>query len=149
MQFTRHAGGFSITLFSTPVPLRAGPADLSVMVETEPDKTAVLDAAIILDLTKPGERSIQLNATHSAAINKLLYATPVVFPSPGTWRINVRVQAKRAPVNVSGTIEVFPEQAPAAAYWPYFAAVPVLVLLFGVNQWLKRKRRVQRPQGPS
>jgi len=124
-----------MTVFTTPVPLRVGLADISVLVERA--QTPVLDARVNLTLARAGEPAIQTKATHALATNQLLYAARVTLSSPGTWRIKVQVNEQE----VEGTIEVLPEQQPAAAYWPYFAAVPALVLLFGLNQWLKRKRR--------
>src|SRR5579884_1996756 len=48
--FTRQAGPFLVTLFGAPEPVRAGPADLSVLVQRASDRTPVLDAQVRLKL---------------------------------------------------------------------------------------------------
>jgi hypothetical protein len=37
-------------------------------------------------------------------------------------------------------------EAPLLAHWPYFAALPVMILLFALNQWLKLRRRAANPR---
>ena len=44
VQFQKQAGPFFVTVFSAPVPLRVGAADLSVMVQKADDRSEVLDA---------------------------------------------------------------------------------------------------------
>ena len=44
VQFRRQTGPVIITLFSAPVPLRAGPADLSVLVQNARDGSPILNA---------------------------------------------------------------------------------------------------------
>ena len=150
VQFRKQVGSLIITVFSTPVPLRVGKADLSVMVQNASDQSTVLDATVQVQLQKSEEGKIVeivAPATHARATNKLLYAAEVTVPSAGRWRMDARVSVKDSDVDASGDIEILPPQPPLAAHWPYFMLVPLIVILFAVNQWLKSKRRVARPRG--
>jgi hypothetical protein len=146
LQFRRQTGPLSIALFSAPVPLRVGAADLSVLVETAADSTAVLDASVELQLSKPGEQPIVVAATRTQATNKLLYAARPLLPSAGVWNVTLQVTRSGSTFAVPGSITVLPPASPVGAFWPYFALVPAGLLLFLANQWLK-KRAANRPKG--
>jgi hypothetical protein len=146
VQFQKQAGPFFITLFSAPVPLRVGVADLSVMVQKIEDRSPVLDCDVVLQLSHPGERDIRLAATRAQATNKLLYAGQPALRRPGKWHVDVEIKARGDTVRVAGDMIVLPEEAPLIAHWPYFALLPVAVALFALNQWLKARRRFRNPR---
>lgn len=140
LQFRKQAGPFTVTLFSAPVPLRAGAADLSVLVQDAEENTLV-DGAVTLLLSKSDQPDIVAEATTARATNKLLYAARVDLPEAGKWRVQVRVNRGGSNAAVDGEISVLPEEAPLLTYWPYFAVVPIGLVLFVLNQWLKGKQR--------
>lgn len=146
LQLQKQSQGFLITLFSSPVPLRAGTGDLSVMVQDANDHTPILDAHVLVHVSRleNGEiHEIAIPATHAKATNKMLYAANVPFASAGDWTASVDVAANGKTGSVSGSLHVLPKQPPILAYWPYFVAIPVIIFLFAVNQWLRRKRMVR------
>lgn len=130
-----------VTLFSAPVPLRAGNADLSVLVETAADASAVLDASVELQISKPGEQRIVVAATRTQATNKLLYAARPLLPSSGVWNVDVQVMHNGMAFAAAGSVTVVPPASPVGDFWPYFALVPAGVLLAVANQWLKKRQR--------
>jgi hypothetical protein len=144
VEFRKQAGSLLITVFGAPVPLRAGVADLSVLVQNVRDTSAVLDAEVDLTLSRAGEMEISLPATRAQATNKLLYAAYPVLPSAGEWRLNVQVKSLGRLVAVDGAIVVTPRQTSVIAYWPYIAFVPIAIVLFLVNQYLKSRSRQLR-----
>jgi hypothetical protein len=144
---TKEAGPLTISVFSSPEPLRVGRGDLSVLVQKSADHSSVLDANVKLHLTQSGTDGISevfVPATHDKATNKLLYASDVNIPAEGVWNLMVTVDSNLGKAEVAGKITVRPRQAPMAAYWPYFALVPIIIALFVLNQWLKRKRMIGR-----
>lgn len=148
LQFHKQAGPFDITLFSSPTPLHAGAADLSVMVQRTADRSSVQDASVSLHLKKAEPDNIVeviAPATHAKATNKLLYAAHVMLSHPGTWSVDVEVSEAGQSATASGQLNVLPLQAPAETYWGYFALVPFVILLFVFNRWLKRRRRTTPP----
>jgi hypothetical protein len=136
----KQTGPLVVTLFSAEAPIHAGIADLSVMVQKTGAADAILDAAVQLIASKPDTPSIAVQATHSLAANKILYGASIDLPTPGVWDVQIKVKSEALTGAVSGTLDVEPAQPPLLAYWPYFAVVPLAILIFALNQWLKRKR---------
>jgi hypothetical protein len=145
VQFRKQSGRLIMTLFTSPVPLRArGPADLSLLLQDAPSGATVDDAGIQLRLTHEGQSPIDAAATQSAAINKLLYAANVELPAAGRWDVSVNIRSRTAHQIVLGSFDVLPEQPPLLAYWPEFLVLPIAMALFAVNQWLKARRNAGR-----
>ncbi len=149
VEFQRKAGAFNITLFSTPSPVRVGRTDFSVMVQNVASPELVMNADVRLHFVQREANSIaevSAPARHDKATNKLLYAAPVDLTSTGKWRVEIAVQTTRDSALVTGDLDVLPPEPPLLAHWPYFVALPVVALLFALNQRLKRRRRaVNRP----
>ena len=142
MLFRKQADPFVITAFGEPEPLRAGAVDLSVMVQNARDLTTVLDAKVNVRLKRSSGGAIMevvAPATHDRATNKLLYGAHVTVPSAGVWQMSVDVNQGKIAAAASGEIHVLEAEEPAKTYWPYFAMVPAVVLLFVLNRWLKKK----------
>ncbi len=144
VQLQKAVGPFLVTVFSEPVPVRVGRADLSVLCQRLSDKSPVLDANVLFHLRRPGGGEIvtyTLPAKHSVASNKLLYAASVDLPSPGFWQLGVDIEREHVLVSTYGNLKVLDKEPPLVTYWPYFLMLPLLVILFSVNRWLRRGRR--------
>ena len=141
VQFRKAAGPFVVTLFSNPSPLRAGPADLSVLVESAQTRAPILDATVSLHLRSESGRETDAAATHERATNKLLYAALAAIPEAGTWEVQVTVSRQAGHATAGGRIQVLPAPPAMVHYWPYFAIVPCLIGLFILNQYLKARKR--------
>ena len=145
------SGPCRITLFGSPAPLRAGPADLSVFIQNTETGEAVLSPKVAIQIQaaspglgeawlppccsmKTGARTVP--ATHDAAQNKLLYAASVILPASGSHKILVRLDDTDA---LSASVEVAAALPPAAHYWSYLALPPLLVAGFALNQRLRRR----------
>ena len=140
LQFTRSAGPFIITVFTTPSPLRAGPVDISLMIQSSENQEPVLDCVANVQLRKEGSRSIGSEATHQVSQNKLFYAAPLNVPESGVWELEVAIWHGDTSANVSGPITVAPPNPVLLGYWRSLAVPPVFISLFALNQWLKRRR---------
>jgi hypothetical protein len=137
----QEAGPFRIAVFSAPEPLRAGNADLSVLVQRREDDAPVLGAEVALRLDGPPPAPpIEARATHDAASNKLLYAAIVAIPAPGVWTLRATVREGTDTADVAGEIAVAPRAPRFETLWPYLAGPPVVVLLFAAREWLRRRR---------
>ena len=143
VQFRQQTGSIVVTLFGSPSPLRTGPADLSVLVETADGNQPVLDAAVSLAL-RQGETRLTAAATHAQATNKLLYAAFPDLPKPGQWQVMIAVERAGTRSEVGGTINILPGPPAILFYWPYFLVVPVAIGLFALNQRLKKKEAGRR-----
>jgi len=140
VQFKKSAGPFSVTVFTTPSPLRAGPVDISLMIQSSDNQQPLLDCVTEVQLRKEGEVSIRSEATHGAAQNKLFYAAQVRIREPGVWDLEVIIRRGDDSAIVSGAITLAASNPVLLGYWRSLAIPPILISLFALNQWLKRRR---------
>ena len=139
VQFEKSAGPFVITVFTTPAPLRAGPVDISLMVQSRENQRPLLDCQALVQLHKEGAMSVRSEATHEAAQNKLLYAAQMNVPEPGLWEIEITIRQGDDSTLIAGELSVAPSNPVLLAYWRSLALPPLFISLFAVNQWLKRR----------
>ncbi|HWN99826.1 MAG TPA: hypothetical protein VNS63_11200 [Blastocatellia bacterium] len=139
VQFTKSAGQFVVTVFTTPSPLRAGPVDISLMIQSRENQQPVLDCLAQVQLSKDGATSIRSEATPQAAQNKLFYAAQVNIPESGLWELEASVRRGDDSVKVAGPITVAPSNPVLLVYWRSLVLPPLFISLFALNQWLKRR----------
>ena len=145
----KQSGPIVISVFSSELPVRVGTTDLSVMVQRASDETPVMNAKIMLRLTKTTSgdvTEVAAPATHARATNKTLYGAQVTVPSAGLWRLSAEVSTDAASGDASADLNVLPPAPPVERYWPYIALVPFAVLLFAFNRWLRRRREFISPR---
>jgi hypothetical protein len=134
-------GALTITLFTSPTPLRVGQADVSVLVQDRASHEALLDAAVAVRLESldgvAAAGSAQLSP--QAATNKLLQAATLRLAAPGRFRLLAVVQRADERAEVAAEVEVAPPLPALLALWPYLALPPVVVGIFLVHQWLRRR----------
>jgi hypothetical protein len=140
----QETGAIRITVFAAPAPLRAGPIDVSVLVQDATGGEPRLDAQVELRFSLAGYPETSLPATHENATNKVLYAAPVVLQREGRWRLEVDVRSPNQRAQFRTEVTVLSPEAPLFTYWPYLALPGAVILLFILNQWLKRRSRPVR-----
>jgi hypothetical protein len=155
-------GPFTITIFA-PAEISLGlPTDITVMVQRHDSVEVVMDADVELGLVPPVGASFSANdlvcgfgngvpaglrgganafvATHTQAVNKLLYGSSVVFSVGGNWQLRATVRHGNEAANASCVLPVSPSPSRFAAVWPCFALPPLAIAVFGCNQWLRNRR---------
>jgi hypothetical protein len=131
-----------VTVFTSPAPLTAGPADVSVLLQKRETSEPILDAEVsIVMRTLASGSEIRVQATREQAQNKLLYAAPLTLGESGTWRIEVNILRFGVKSQINGTIWAAPNQQKLETYWSYLAFPPLTVLLFIVREWLVRRHK--------
>ncbi|MBV9671818.1 MAG: hypothetical protein JO076_03220 [Verrucomicrobia bacterium] len=159
------SGPFRLTVFSDPPVLRAGPVDISVLVQDRLTANPVLDAQVSIDLIPLNTSStslrwappyctvptlsqlIGMKANRSHGQNHLLYGILTVLPHSGSWTINVRAQTgaatnvEAAAGSVTRNIEVQAPLPPLIAYWKLFVLPVAVVVAFAFNQIIKSNAR--------
>jgi hypothetical protein len=135
------SGALNISVFAAPSPLRAGPADFSLLIQNAETQDVLLDGEVELNLSKAGAEDIRATPTPGKATNRLLYAATVSIPEAGEWKLALRCRVGGQETKLGGSIAILPPEPPLLTYWPYFLLVPVAVCLFFLNQVLKRKRQ--------
>jgi hypothetical protein len=142
------SGAFVITVFTSPTPMRAGPVDVSVMVQDGETGRPVLDALVVVEWTAAhDDRSLSVEATRERATNKLLYAALPELPRAGDGELRARVSRAGRAGEVSCRISVLPSLPPLLSFWPYLVLPPVGVLLFVLNRRLAGRRLRSRRSG--
>ena len=150
MRFSGRRDGLRITVFTAPNPLRAGPVDVSVLVQDASGRP-LTDVPVAVRAHPAGDPARQVSgpATAEAATNKLLLAAPLEFGEPGRWRVEVGVMGPGGTVRIDFDVEVAEAPPPWLNLslwvgWPFAA-----VLLFAAHRRLTRRRRPGRPRpGP-
>jgi hypothetical protein len=136
--FQRASSPFIITLFSTEIPLRPGPADLSVLIEKSDGHLPILDAEVFIELEHERGTIIRAAATRSQARNKLLYCSLINIPLSGQWKVRVHVTHGDSSAEVLSDLVVAAPRPVLVSYWKLTAAPAVIIILFILNQWLRR-----------
>jgi hypothetical protein len=138
------SGPFVITVFINSAELRAGPADVSVMVQNRASREIVLDADVLLRLQSiaPGGQVLESWASRKQATNKLLESAIVDLPSSGEWKLTVLVRRGSEKAIVSTRLQVAPPLPRLAAMWPFLALPVLAMMLFAANQALRQRERV-------
>lgn len=142
--------GVELTVFTSPNPLRAGPVDVSVLVQDAETGEAISDADVQVRLI-PRERTaspVHGVATHADATNKLLQAALVELPAAGAWDVEVEcttaASAGRPTCVANFTMEAGPPMPRWLAVWPWFSWPVAVVLLFGVHRRLAARNHARR-----
>jgi hypothetical protein len=139
LQLVQTAGPFVVTVFTTPTPLRAGPVDISVMVQNQLDQKPVLDGQVLVELQGEGGLVLKAQAVRGQAQNNLLYASLIKIPEPGRWALSVTISRGQDSAKVFGSITVGSAKGFMLSYWRSLALPSIIIVLFVLNQWLKRR----------
>jgi len=135
----RTSAPFTITLFSTEMPLRPGPADLSVLLEQPDGHSPILDAQVFIELKHEAGMIIRAEATRSQARNKLLYCSLINLPAAGHWKIRLHISRGNTRAEMLSDLVVAAPQPVFLSHWELIAVPPIIIILFILNQWLRRR----------
>ncbi len=134
------SGPFLISIFTASDPLRAGPLDLSVLVQDRSSGETILDATVDLTLWPLDSDSppLLVRATDEQATNKLLQAAMVKIPAVGRWALRADVRRGPAEGTVATELRVAPPRPRLVAIWPYLLLPPVAIAAFAFHQALRQ-----------
>ncbi len=140
--------GFLITVFTAPAPFRAGPVDISVLVQDASTGEPVPETRVTVRMTKLTlgrdlETAPQLGeyaATREAATNKLLHAAQFDLPEPGRWQLEVQVEGGHELAVLGGELEAAAPLPRWRELWPWIGWPALAIALFGIHQVLARRR---------
>ena len=167
MRLRQVQGPFVITIFTTPESIPHRPVDVSVLIQRRDSNEVILDATVDLLLTpapavvvtatdpicapsgvgflgsdSPGHSApFSIPATRAQASNKLLYSAAVEFPTPGDWTLETTIKSSGDSERFSCRIPVGSTPHQLAGLWPYVAFPPLAVVVFALNQFLRKSQR--------
>jgi hypothetical protein len=148
VRLSETVGELLVTVFTAPTPLRAGPVDVSVLVQQSDGKRPILDDAVSIALRpSAGGTVLHAAATHEQATNKLLYAAVVDLPTSGDWDLEVTVDHGGTNAKVTTIVSAGSPASPLLSFlWPYLLFPPISIVLFVLHEWLdSRQRPLDRP----
>ncbi len=132
---------FTVTVFTAESPLRTGPTDISLVVESADESHRLVDAQVFITLENEAGTTVQAEATHRQARNKLLYCSLINLPEPGHWKMKIIVEHGSERAEFLDHLIVSGKKPMVIAYWKLLAFPPTIMILFVINQWLGRNRR--------
>jgi hypothetical protein len=139
LRMTERKGGYQITVFTAPTPFRAGPVDISTLVQDASTGDLVTRAQVIVRMTKPGRIALEYPATFEAATNKLFRAAQFELPEPGRWEMQVEVRGVHGPVVIGGEIEAAEPLPRWRELWPWIGWPALVIVLFSIHQLFARR----------
>lgn len=141
------AGPFLVTVFTSPIPLRTGGIDVSVLLQDRETKTAIQDARVTVTAV-PVDHEGQTGtypATRAQATNKLFLAAEFPIRTQGRWRFTVTARDDRGEGSVSFETQVARPGLLDRGIWVWvILAIPVALVL-----WLLTRSEGSRAGGQS
>jgi hypothetical protein len=134
IRLSEEKGGYRITVFSAPTPFRAGPVDLSVLVQDASTGDPLTQVLVTVRMTKSGGPALEYPATSETATNKLLQAAQFELPEPGRWALEVHVQGSHGLAVIGGELEAAEPSPRWLEIWPWIGWPALVVTLFGIHQ---------------
>jgi hypothetical protein len=141
LRLSERRGDYRISVFTSPTPPRAGPVDISVLVQDAATGEPVPEARITvraMPRDRP-ESAIHQRATTEAATNKLFQAAVFDLPEPGWWDVSITVEGIREPIEVHFEMEAGAALPRMWEMLPWIAWPALVILLFCVHKWLVRR----------
>jgi hypothetical protein len=142
------AGPFAVTVFAAPNPPRAGLVDVSVLAQNRADGRAALDVEVFVQLRSAGGTIVAGRATREASLIKPLYSASMNLPEAGRWEMEVTIKRGQSAASVFGQLSVAAPGPLPLSYWRSLSLPWVVIALFAMNQWLKRRAASQRRSQP-
>jgi hypothetical protein len=143
IRFSERRGDQLITVFTTPTPLRAGPVDVSVLMQDADTSRPLTDLPVVV-YAHPIQntlRKIAAPATTEAASNKLMCAVALDLTEPGWWHVEIVVDGVEQDPPIAFDVEVV-EALPPWLHMGLWIGWPLAVIaVFAIHQLLACRRR--------
>ncbi len=147
VRLSERLGGYQVTVFTSPAPLRAGPVDVSVFVQDADTGEPAEGVAVAVRAAPRGrpDEVVGGPATAEAATNKLFRSALLDLPESGEWEFEATVDGERGQARERFAAEAadrppgWLEMAPWVG-WPVLA-----VLAFSIHQILLRREEWNYP----
>jgi hypothetical protein len=135
-------GNYQISAFAAPIPLRAGPVDISVLLQDSETKRPVVDDRVFITLKVQNDAGevLQAIASKEAVTNKLMRAALLDLPHGGIWNFEVNVTSDHDISKVQFDLEAGPPLPRWITAWPWFGWPAIVVSIFIVHRVLVSRK---------
>jgi hypothetical protein len=146
VRLSEQRGDYQITVLTAPTPLRAGPIDVSVLVQKAGNNELLMDGQVTIKtvLRDYPSQVISHVATTDSATNKLFRAAEFELPKPGSWDVEVSIDGPLGDAKVGFEMEAAEPLPKWLAMWPWFSWPALVIILFGANQLVIKSTRDPR-----
>jgi len=145
MRLYERAGNYQLAVFTVPTPFRAGPVDVSVLVQDAATGECMPQARVTLRLRSHESGPVlEYPATSGAASNKLFHAADFQLPEAGWWDVEVSIDGPHGPAHAQFQVQAGEAPPRWLDLWPWFGWPALAVALFGLHQVLVRKKRASK-----
>jgi hypothetical protein len=132
-------GAYQISVFTAPTPFRAGPVDVSVLVQDASSGNPLTQVQVRVRMTKSGRPTLEYPATSEIATNKLLHAAQFELPEPGTWHLEVQVRGSQGLAVLAGDVQAAEPLARWEEFWPWFGWPGLAIAIFCIHHVFERR----------
>lgn len=143
----REVGPFTLSVLTSPSPLRAGMLEVSVLVQDRATGEPRPDLPVQLAWWPSGRpelvRSVQAAPGHGAS--RLLAGARMRLPAAGGWAVEAR--APQATLRLD--LAVGPPLPPLWTQWKALLIPPLGAALLALHEWLRRQRAVRALARPA
>jgi hypothetical protein len=140
VRLCERAGDYQLAVFTLPTPFRAGPVDVSVLVQDAATGECVAQARVTLRLTARGSGQVlEYPAASGAASNKLFHEAVFELPEAAWWEVEVSVDGPHGPARARFEVEAGAAPPRWQELWPWFGWPALAVALFGLHRVLARR----------
>ncbi len=143
LRLRHQAGNYRVAVFTSPAILRAGPVDVSVLVQDAATGKHMPQTQVTVSFREEGSSASTLEqpATVGAATNKLFHAAEFDLPRAGRWSVAVELDGQHGLATVHFDIEAAEALPRWLEVWPWIAWPAAGVVLFGVHQLLVQRSK--------
>jgi hypothetical protein len=144
-------GPYRITAFTSPNPFRAGPVDVSVLVQDARTGDAVPDAEVTLHLSPREEPddTFDYRATAGTTTNKLFHSAMFELPAAGEWNVAIDVAAATGKAHAIFDVAAADRLPRWVSFWPWFSWPLAVIALYVIHQALTAKAPLRRGRAPA
>jgi hypothetical protein len=142
VRLSEQQGSYRITVFTSPTALRAGPVDISVLVQEAATGEMAGGVQVTIKAVRRGSTHVAFQgpATTEAATNKLYYAAVFDLPESGWYAVEVSVDGPGGKAQVRFELEAAEPLPSWLAMVPWVGWPIGAIALFGIHQLLVRRR---------
>jgi hypothetical protein len=139
IRLSEKKGGYQISVFTAPTPFRAGPVDVSVLVQDGLTGELISQAQVTVRMTQRDQPPLEYSATVEAATNKLFRAAQFELPRPGRWELQVRVEGLHGLAVVGSEVEAAGPLPRGRDLWLWIGWPALVIAIFGIHQVFVRR----------
>lgn len=151
LRLNERKGDYTIAVFTSPTPFRAGLVDVSVLIQDAATGEPSSDAQVTVRASPRGrpEATVSSAATTKASTNKLFHAAVFDLPAPGLWELEIAIDGIRGQAQVNLELDAAAPAPHWIALWPWLSWPALVIAVYAIHQrlvWRKLSTSQTNPQ---